>query len=362
MESVFDIHIHYSFDIPLKETISIFKEEFATTQTDTYCFLSLPHHARNGVVDYEQLQNIKALALKREFSPNFYAFAGLIHPQNYTDKKSIKKEFLRQVEEYFAVGYDGMKMLEGYPSLLKVRRIPLDDEIYDSYYAFMEENGYPIIMHIANPNENWDISKADKYAIQAGRVYDSTYPTKDEITRQVFSVMKKYPKLKLILAHWGFFSQEKENAEHFLGDYENTMLDITPGGEQYLNMAKDWGYWHSYIDRYQDKILYGTDFYAFPDEDKAEWHTAFMRRPKFVREFFETDTGHTYLDEKFQGILLEKTLREKIYWDNAERLLGVASEIDKKYMFTEAERLMALPEKQSKFADVDLQYILETLK
>jgi predicted TIM-barrel fold metal-dependent hydrolase len=362
MEKVFDIHIHYSFEIPLEKTIEIFKKEFVETGTQKGAFLSLPHHARNGIVDYEQLQNIKALALKQAFSPNFYAFAGLVHPQDYTDKKSVKKAFLRQAEEYFSVGYDGMKMLEGYPSLLKVRGIPLDDEIYDSYYAFMEENRYPIIMHVANPNENWDISKADKYAVQAGRVYDSSYPTKDEITRQVFSVMKKYPKLKLILAHWGFFSQEKENAERFLGDYENTMLDITPGGEQYLNMMKDWKYWHSYIEKYQDKILYGTDFYAFPDDTQEEWHTAFTRRPNFIRQFFETDTEHTYLDERFQGVLLEKTLREKIYWDNAEKLLGKASEIDKKYMLMEVEQLIALPEKQSEFADVDLQYILEMLK
>ena len=362
MEKVFDIHIHYSFEIPLEKMIEIFKREFAETGTEKGAFLSLPHHARNDIVDYEQLQNIKALALKQAFSPSFYAFAGLIHPQDYTDKKSIQKEFLRQVEEYFSVGYDGMKMLEGYPSLLKVRRIPLDDEIYDSYYAFMEENGYPIIMHIANPNENWDISKASQYAIQAGRVYDSSYPTKDEITGQVFSVMKKYPKLKLILAQWGFFSQEKENAECFLGNYENTMLDITPGGQQYLHMAKDWRYWHSYIERYQDKILYGTDFYAFPDENQEEWRTAFMRRPQFIRQFFETDTEHTYVDEKFRGVLLEKNLRDKIYWNNAEKLLGKASVINKKYMLAEAERLMALPEKQSKYADVDLQYILETLK
>ena len=82
----------------------------------------------------------------------------------------------------------------------------------------------------------------------------------------------------------------------------------------------------------------------------------------FKREFAETGTEHTYVDEKFRGVLLEKNLRDKIYWNNAEKLLGKASVINKKYMLAEVERLMALPEKQSKYADVDLQYILETLK
>jgi len=58
MEKVFDIHIHYTFEIPLEKTIEIFKKEFVETGTQKGAFLSLPHNARNGIVDYEQLQNI----------------------------------------------------------------------------------------------------------------------------------------------------------------------------------------------------------------------------------------------------------------------------------------------------------------
>ena len=361
MKEVFDIHIHYSFEIPLDKTIEIFKKEFQETLTTKGCFLSLPHHAKDGIVDYDEVQNIKGLYLKKSFAPNFYAFAGLVHPKNHTDEKTIAKDFLRQVEEYFSVGYDGMKMLEGYPSLLKAWGVPLDSAIYDAYYSFMQENGYPIIMHVANPNENWDINRASQYAIQAGRVYDSSYPTKDEITAQVFAIMKKFPKLKLSLAHCGFFSEEKENAERFLGDYENTMLDITPGGEQLLTMAKDWSYWLKFIEKYQDKIFYGTDFYAFSDENKEFWKINFMRRPKFIREFFETDTEHEYVKEKFVGVKLDSALLQKIYWDNAEKLLGTPKTIMDSYFVKEAERLLAISQKKSKYADGDLQYILQNV-
>jgi predicted TIM-barrel fold metal-dependent hydrolase len=359
MESVFDIHIHYSFEIPLPKTVEIFRKEFQATGTKKGCFLSLPHHEENGKVGCAETQNIKGLYLKWAFAPDFYAFGGLVHPEDHSDKKAVAKEFLRQAEEYLSVGYDGMKMLDGYPSLLKAWGLGIDDEIYDRYYAFMEENGYPIIMHIANPNENWDITKASKFAIQAGRVYDNTYPTKEEITAQVFRVMKKFPRLKLILAHWGFFSQERENAERFLGEYENTMLDITPGGEQYLIMAKDWGYWLGFIEKYQQRILHGTDLYAFPDEKEEEWRTSFLRRPQFIRHFFEKDSESTYLEERFCGVKLDKGLRDQIYRKNAEVLLGQPHTIDLAYMRSETARLLLLPKKQEKYADVDLKYILE---
>lgn len=339
MKDVFDIHIHYTFDIPLAETVAIFKEEFAATNTKKGCFLSLPHHAKNDVVGYDETQNIKALYLKKAFAPDFYAFSGLVHPQDHSDEKAVAKEFLRQAEEYFSVGYDGMKMLDGYPSLLKAWGVPLDSKVYDGYYAFMEENGYPIILHAGNPQENWDITKASAQAIQAGRVYDESYPTKAEITAQVFRVLKKHPKLKLIIAHFGFMSYDMAEAERFLF-YPNTLFDTTPGGEQLINMGKDWDKWLPFWEKYQDRILYGTDYYAFPKDE--DWETAFQRRPKFLRQFFETDTEHEYLGEKFKGVKLEDGLLQKICWDNAEHILGKPKIIDEEYLRAELKKVYLL--------------------
>lgn len=361
MEKVFDIHAHYTFEIPLEETVELFRKEFMETGTEKCCFLSLPQEVKGDKYLFDGMQNIKGLYLKRAFSPNGYAFAGLEHPFDHSDEESISKDFEKQAEKYLSVGYDGMKMLEGYPSLLKAwKTVPLDSVIYDRFYSFMEENGYPIIMHAGNPTENWDISTASLDAIRAGRVYDSSYPTKAEITAQVFGVLKKHPKLKLALAHWGFMSDEKENAERFLGEYENTIFDITPGGEQFINMQKDWEYWLRLIEKYQNRIVYGTDAYAFPCGEVESWREWFWRRPKLIRQFFETDTEHEYLGKKFCGVRLDKKIRRKIYWENAERLLAEPKKIDDNYLLKTAEGLVGTTQK-SVYAETDLQYIIKTL-
>lgn len=362
MEKVFEAHIHHLYDIPLEKAIEILEKEFAETGVEGGCFLSVPHHEENGKVTCDHLQNLKMLYLKRAFGENFYAFAALVHPDDYSDKAAVKKEFLRQVEEYFAVGFDGIKMLEGYPSLLKARGIPLDDEIYDDFYAFMERNGYPITIHLANPAESWDINKASPQLVQAGRVYDESYPTKDEISAQLFRVLEKFPKLHIAAAHFGFFMGEKENAERFLGEYENTTFDITPGGEQYFRMLEDWAYWKDFLVRYQDRIFYGTDFYAFSDANEAGWRTAFWRRPRFVRQFFETDTEHDYVGKPFRGVKIDEELRKKIYWENGRKRLGAPKPIDEGYMRREAERLLPIPNKKCACSDDDLTYVLETVR
>lgn len=341
MEKVFDVHVHYLFDIPMEELVKIFKEEFEKTGTAKYVFLSIPHHAHNNGLHLSADQNVKGLFLKHAFSPNGYAFAGLIHPQTQISDEERAESYYRQVVQYHAAGFDGIKMLEGHPTLRKAMGIALNSSIYDKYYSYLEEMDIPVIMHVADPAESWDMKTASESAKALGRTYANSFPSKRQLTDEVFAVLEKHPKLKLGLAHFGFFSYDISEAEKFLS-YENTFFDITPGGEQLIRMQKEWGLWLQFWEKYQDRILYGTDFYAFPKDEN--WEVAFFRRPKFVRQLFETNTEHEYIGEKFVGIGLEKRLRDKIYRDNFMRLLGEPKPIDMNYFKNELYRLLkALP-------------------
>ena len=316
MENVYDIHIHYSFDIPVQEMVNIFKEEFAETGTEKYCFLSLPHHANGKDKLFSSPnQNVKGLYLKNAFSPNAYAFAGLIHPQNEISNEERAELYYNQVVEYSKVGYDGIKMLEGHPSLRQAIGIALDDKVYDKFYNYLEQIQMPIIMHLADPEGSWNMATASEDAKALGRTYCDGYPSKKQLTDELFSMLDKHPKLKLGLAHFGFMSYDINEAEKFLS-YENTFFDITPGGEQFIEMTKDWGRWLAFFNKYQERIVYGTDYYAFPKVDETRWLKAVHLRPDFVRRFFETDGEYEYLGTAFKGVKLEKILRDKIYRDN----------------------------------------------
>lgn len=361
MGKLFDGHVHYTFEIPLQETIEIFREEFAATDTVKYAFMSLPHHATEyGLgVSFDDVQNVKGLYLKHVFSPNAYAFAGLEHPLNEADKKKYASNLLKQAETYAAAGYDGMKMLEGYPSMRKAMKIRLCDEVYDLYYSFLEENNIPITMHIANPAENWDPMSVSEYARSVGRYCDHTYPTKAELHAEVDEIMRKHPRLKLILAHFGFLTYDIKQARKWLDEHENTLLDMTPGGEQYFNMLKNWDEWHAFFVEYQDRIVYGSDFYAFPKDEK--WEENFKRRTNFVRQFLETDSEHLYIDKTFCGVKMEEPLRQKILYDNGCRLFGSPKTIDVSFIRSTAEKLLAKGEHKDPYAKTDLEFILNNL-
>lgn len=342
MEKVFDAHIHYSFDIPMEEMIKIFKEEFEETGTEKYVFLSLPHHASSSGLHLNADQNVKGLFLKQAFSPNGYAFAGLIHPQTQISDEERSELYYKQVVQYHAVGYDGIKMLEGHPTLRKATGIALNSPVYDKFYSYLEEVGMPIIMHVADPAESWDMETASESAKALGRTYVDEFLSKRQLTDEVFGILEKHPKLKFGLAHFGFMSYDILEAERFLS-YENTFFDLTPGGEQLINMSNAWEKWLPFFEKYQNRILYGSDFYAFSKKNETEWRIAFRRRPDFLRQFFETESEHLYIDQRFFGVKIDKTLRDKLYRENFMKLFGEPKPIDMENLKNEIHRLLKNP-------------------
>ena len=192
-------------------------------------------------------------------------------------------------------------------------------------------------MHIANPDESWDPNTTDQALIRMERVYDRSFPSKEEITAQIFRVMEKHPTLRLTLAHFGFFSRHSEDAERFLV-YPNTKLDLTPGGEQFLNMRENWENWRSFFDRYAERLMYGTDFYAFPRNDMESWKKSVHIRPQFLKQFLGTTTKHDYNGASYIGVGLPNEMLEKLVRTNALAHYGMSKPIDRSFFDKEFER------------------------
>jgi hypothetical protein len=294
-----------------------------------------------------------------------FAYGGFIYPSYPANEDEMKKadmSLTAQLDELNEIGFDGIKMLEGKPNLYARVGKALDSDFFDEAFAKMEREGTYLLMHAVDPSSFWE--NGTEEAIAKGWFYgdESKYPSYNEIYRQVESFLEKHPSLNLCLAHFFFCSENPEKIENMLEKYKNLTFDITPGGEQYFRMLNEWEYWHDFILRYQDKIFYGTDFYAFSDENEENWKTAFWRRPRFVRQFFETDTEHDYLGRKFRGIKLDEKILQKLYWDNAMGWFGEPKKIDVAYMQKKAETLLQKPNKRAKFANHDLAYILKEIE
>ncbi len=330
-EKIFDAHLHYMMKIPVRESVMSYRKIFALENVIGANFLSIPED-----VDYlDPQQNLKALYFKHTLAPVVYAFAGVEFDRSipYEAKSDY---YLNQITEYYNAGFDGIKMYAGKPYMRRATGLPLCDPAYDAFYAFAEEKQFPIIMHIADPKEFWDISQISEAAIARGWFCDDSYPTYEAFYDEVFGIMEKFPRLRLTLAHWGFFSYSIPQAEKFLS-YPNTLIDTTPGGEQIQHMH-EYGIeaWKAFIEKYSHRILYGTDIEnnPLPLQNTADWENFTFVRSNLLRNFFETDTEHSYYNNfNYTGIALAKKYLDRIYYENALREYPAPRPINYDYCF-----------------------------
>ena len=318
MEKVFEGHAHTLMRVPVRESNEIFKKMFCDLGVMKTAFVSCPIH-EHGDVDMDKLQNIKCLYYKGIFSPNAYAYCGLEHDfEMPIDKRA--EYYLNQAKENLNNGYDGYKILEGMPKYIKKLGYGLNHQVFEPFWAYLEEKQVPILIHNAHPKRFWDSDISD-YWKQRGCFYgDGSYPDFYEIVNDIFSVLDRHPNLRITLAHMGFLENDYDLSIKFMS-YKNTMFDLTPGGAflEYLNGDKR-KEWIEFIIKYSDRIVYGTDLYNF--EENADWKRAYHARPDFVRQCLETDTEHEYAGRKFVGMKLPKKYRNKIYRENLIRELG----------------------------------------
>jgi predicted TIM-barrel fold metal-dependent hydrolase len=268
----------------------------------------------------------------------------------------------RQIANLKAMGLDGLKLIEGKPMVRRLVPVPLDSPVYAGVWEALEEAGFPVVFHVADPEEFWDTAHAPDWAVSAGWSYaGGDYPLKEALYAEVDHVLARHPGLKISFAHFYFLSADLPRAGAFLDAHPSVCLDLTPGVEMYFNFSQDVEVSRAFFLRYQDRLIYGSDIgagliQAEPSQalDMAES----TGRAWAVRQFLETDEvfgpppemGHwNRPDEaKFRGIALPDDVLAKIYGGNFRRLFGATpAALARDAALAELERLAAVADAQA---------------
>ncbi len=314
VEKIRENHAHVMFEKPVEESADIFRKILEHFNDEALQILALPC--------MDLTENYKALYCKSRLAPRVFASAGL---EYCLDARDTKENFENQIREYHAMGFDGMKMLEGKITTYRKLGMQLHNRVLDGFYAYAEENRIPIVMHLGDPAKFWDPSQATEYAISRGWVYTEDEPSLEELRGWVRDVLERFPKLHLVLAHFYFMSDELERAAKMLDTYENICFDLTPGGEMFVNFTKQYDDARLFFEKYSDRLLYGTDMYnVFDSPEKAEAGVAGPRVFQ-LRSFLEKTEpfmAPNLSDKPLKPFGLPKEITDKIYRDNHIRLYG----------------------------------------
>ena len=294
-----DFHVHINSPITTEKTVENFKDMSERFGYDGVGIMSIIAGTDYG---YDPECNARALKIK-QMMPGSFAFAALDH----------KRDFIEQTKEYMASGFDGIKLLEGKPSLYRYYGYGIDCQRFHEFFDYAQCKQIPIMLHNCDPEQNWDITRADKRAIEKGWCYDDKIPPQSYFYDALENILNKFPRLRMAIAHMGFYSDKLDTAARLLDSCPNLYFDITPALIIYSQLSENKDS-YEFFRKYSSRLIYGTDadselcgFTREYNDKKVRVITAFLERI----EPCEID------GIKINPIGLEKSALQRIYAENA---------------------------------------------
>ena len=262
--------------------------------------------------------NALSLYAKLLLPERIYALAGLRRYLNREDNRDM----LEQAKRLMAAGFDGFKMICK-PNARRKFKLSIDDEIFDPFYEEAEKEQWPILFHVGDPASFWDREKVPVWARENDWYYgeDRNIPSYEELYREVETVLKRYPGLRITFAHFFFTSERLDYAAGLFDTYPNICYDVTPGTEMYLDFAARPEETAEFFRRYRERFLFGTDNAAQAGEPavvEANLQES-MEKISWMRRFFETEEEMEVDGFRVRGIALDPETLECLYRKNFDR-------------------------------------------
>lgn len=310
MRKIIDSHLHIS-KWGEKDFISCFDSYIEKEKLHSINLCSIPMKQSN-------VCNNIIMGFYKLARPNTYVHGGIEYIHIPIDNMPNDMDAVTQYKELMAMGFDGIKMLEGKPTEHKRVGKNLNHPSFNKLYAQMEKDGTHLLMHVNDPDEFWDLDRAPGWAIDSGWTYtDGTFSSYREIQNQTIKILEEHPNLSLTLAHFFFCSKEPEILEKLFALYPNFCVDITAGGEMYVEFEKNYDYYKGFFEKYSDRIIFGTDRSYMCDEKYADWLY------DMVTTFVGTDKiAQSFDNKELKGLSLPTEKSDNILFANFERRVG----------------------------------------
>lgn len=291
----------------------------------------------HNIVQWETknlLRNPLAILAKLMDPVRIYAFGGVIYPQ--PDRQWEPFDYLGQAEKLISMGFDGIK-IQNKPLYKGEWRIPYCHQNFDAFFGWLEQEQIPVMFHIGDPKEFWDINRIPKRMYDFGWYYGDDLPSYESFYEETDKILEKFPRLNMTIPHFYFLSDDLKRLKAFLDKYPNVKIDITPGGEMYFNFSICQDSARGFFLEYQDRILFGTDNYGGnEDSGSQEERLNGIKKIQEMKGFLEREKS-VFQGISVRGLSLPEGVLNRIYGDNFIRWAG---ERPKPVRYREAEQMV----------------------
>lgn len=241
-----------------------------------------------------------------------------------------------RIEDAHRAGAKGLKVLKTLGLFLREsgsgKLVRIDDVRFDPMWEAVGALRMPVAIHSSDPeafflpidrfNERWE----ELHAHPSWSFHGKDFPSDRELQEARRNVMRRHPRTQFVCLHVAN-SENLAYVAECMDSHPNMHVDIAARiGE----LGRQPRAAHRFFDKYQDRIVFGTDASAGTSTPQQTFGDALYQ---IYYRFLETEDE--YFDYapapvppqgrwRIYGLSLSETILRKVYGDNAARLLGIA--------------------------------------
>jgi Amidohydrolase len=224
----------------------------------------------------------------------------------------------------------GLYLRDGGPTGRLVR---VDDERFDPMWEACGRLGMPVAMHVGDPEafflpiDRFNERYEELNAHPDWSFYGKDFPGFRDILNARDRVFAKHPKTTFVALHVGHWAENLAAVGEMLDKFPNVNVEI---GARIGELGRQPRTAARFFDKYQDRILFGTDAIPLGTETPQQvfgedLYRIYCRFLETEDEYFDYAPARVPPQGRWRiyGVGLTDQILRKVYHENAERVLGL---------------------------------------
>ncbi len=261
--------------------------------------------------------------------PEHYAFFASF-PTDSINSEGFAEKTIEHIKKSLKSGAAGIKIWKNIGMILQYpdgSYIMVDQPVFEPVFKFLEDNGIPVIAHLAEPKDCWlpfeemtdpgDVS----YYRNNPQYHMYNHPDVPSYEKQIEArdnLLRKHPKLIFTGAHLASLEWSTDEISRRLDEFPNLKVDLAARMYhlQYQS-ARDYDKVRNFLIRYQDRIIYGTDSEVHDKVGVDPEAACNSLKRGWVNHWLYLATDSSVNNMK--GLRLPSDIIDKIYYQNSCR-------------------------------------------
>jgi predicted TIM-barrel fold metal-dependent hydrolase len=245
-----------------------------------------------------------------------------------------------EVERAKKAGAKGLKVLKTLGLFLRENGttgplVKIDDPRFDPMWDACGRLGLPVAIHVSDPEAFFTpIDRFNERYDELGNhpdwsFHDRDFPSNAELLQARNRMFARHPKTQFIVLHVGNNAENLAFVSENLDRFPNTAVEI---GARIGELGRQPRTARRFIEKYQDRVLFGTDAVPPPDGEnypqqvfKDELYEIYYRFLETEDEYFDYAPAVVPPQGRWRiyGLGLPEPILKKVYHENAARILGI---------------------------------------